>query len=111
MATFFLPATVLRSSGECPCTSALGLLMRRYSAPRSNAWPLSNAMVSVLRSLCSRSSVGQGFAALSVMWASFGTFSGHDVIACLPPARHRREAAVARHRAGRHDDVEKLPQE
>src|SRR5258708_27146088 len=60
MATLRLPGTVLRSFGACPCTSALGLRTRRYSALRSKLSPLSNAMVSVLRSLCSRSSVGHG---------------------------------------------------
>src|SRR5262245_46381577 len=65
MATFFLPATVLRSSGEWPCTSALGLVTRKYSALSSKLSPLSNTMVSALRSLCSRSSVGHGFDAAS----------------------------------------------
>src|SRR5882724_10452045 len=60
MATSFLPATVLRSSGEWPCTSALGLLTRKYSALRSNVSPLSKATVSALRSLCNRNSVGHG---------------------------------------------------
>src|SRR5260370_35242624 len=60
MATLRLPGTVLRSFGACPCTSALGLRTRRYSALKSKRSPLSNAMVSVLRSLCSRSSVGHG---------------------------------------------------
>src|ERR1700686_1780046 len=60
MATLRLPGTVLRSSGAWPCTSALGLRTRRYSALRSKLSPLSKAMVSVLRSLCSRSSVGHG---------------------------------------------------
>src|SRR6476620_6615496 len=71
MATSFLPATVLRSSGEWPCTSALGLLTRKYSALRSNVSPLSNVIVSVLRSLCKRSSVGQGFDAASLMSVSW----------------------------------------
>jgi len=31
----FFPPTVLRSFGECPCTSALGLFTRKYSALRS----------------------------------------------------------------------------
>src|SRR5215470_6426257 len=66
MATFFLPATVFRSSGEWPCTSALGLLTRKYSAASSKRSPLSKATVSALRSLCSRSSVGHGLAALSL---------------------------------------------
>src|SRR6267154_2219821 len=60
MATLRLPGTVLRSFGACPCTSALGLRMRRYSAVRSKLSPLSKAIVSVLRSLWSRSSVGHG---------------------------------------------------
>src|SRR5919201_3961546 len=60
MPTSFLPGTVLRSSGEWPCTSALGLVTRKYSADKSNDSPLSKATVSVLRSLCNRSSVGQG---------------------------------------------------
>src|SRR5262245_37363355 len=63
MATFFLPATVLRSSGEWPCTSALGLRTRRYSAARSKVSPLSNTTVSAFLSLRSRSSVGQGLVA------------------------------------------------
>src|ERR1700719_4621286 len=62
MATLRLPGTVLRSLGVWPCTSALGLRTRRYSALRSKLSPLSNAIVSVLRSLCSRSSVGHGCA-------------------------------------------------
>src|SRR5437016_14308440 len=60
MATSFLPAIVLRWSGEWPCTSALGLLTRKYSALRSNVSPLSKATVSALRSLCNRNSVGHG---------------------------------------------------
>ena len=36
-ATFRLPPRVLRSCGTCPCTSALGLITRRYSAGRSKA--------------------------------------------------------------------------
>src|SRR6516225_2738489 len=60
MATSFLPATILRSAGEWPCTSALGLFTRKYSALRSNVSPLSKVTVMVLRSLCNRSSVGQG---------------------------------------------------
>src|SRR6266436_4515051 len=60
MPTLRLPGTVLRSAGECPCTSALGLRTRRYSADRSKLSPLSKTIVSVLRSLCNRSSVGQG---------------------------------------------------
>src|ERR1700694_5595266 len=68
MATSFLPATVLRSSGECPCTSALGLFTRKYSAPRSNESLLSNTIVMALRSLCNRNSVGQGFDAPSFIF-------------------------------------------
>src|SRR5262245_20277398 len=67
MATSFLPATVLRSSGEWPCTSALGLLTRKYSALRSKVSPLSKAMVSALRSLCNRNSIGQGVDAASLI--------------------------------------------
>src|SRR5215475_4392595 len=67
IATFLLPATVLRSAGEWPCTSALGLRTRRYSAESSYDSPLSNAMVRVLPSSRSRSSVGQGLEVLSVM--------------------------------------------
>src|SRR5581483_9054263 len=59
MPTSRLPGTVFRSSAEWPCTSALGLLIRRYSAGRSNFWPSSKLTVSVLRSLCRRTSVGQ----------------------------------------------------
>src|SRR6266852_7324890 len=68
MATSFLPATVLRSSGECPCTSALGLFTRKYSALRSKESPLSNATVRTLRSLCNRNSVGQGGATPSIIF-------------------------------------------
>src|ERR1700730_3095228 len=57
--TACLPPTVRRSLGECPCTSALGLRTRRYSAARSKLSPLSKATLSALRSLCNRSSVGQ----------------------------------------------------
>src|SRR5262249_28563267 len=67
MATPFLPATVLRSSGEWPLTSALGLLTRKYSALRSNGSPLSKVMVSALPSLCKRNSVGQGVDAASLI--------------------------------------------
>src|SRR5262245_8943894 len=67
MATFLLPATVLRSSGEWPCTSALGLRTRRYSAARSKLSPLSNTTVSAFLSLRSRSSVGQGLVAALAM--------------------------------------------
>src|SRR5690242_18163723 len=59
ISTSRLPGTVLRSSAECPCTSALGLFTRRYSAARSKRSPLSKDTVSVRRSLCSLSSVGQ----------------------------------------------------
>src|SRR3974390_1314723 len=67
MATLRLPATVLRSSGAWPCTSALGLRTRRYSAERSKLSPLSKLTVRVLRSLRSRSSVGQGEESLSII--------------------------------------------
>src|SRR6516164_4198178 len=70
IATVFLPPTVLRSCGECPCTSALGLFTRKYSALRSKESPLSNATVRSLRSLCNRSSVGQGLVAPSVIVSS-----------------------------------------
>src|SRR5215475_6908801 len=76
IATFFLPATVLRSAGEWPCTSALGLRTRRYSAARSKLSPLSKTTVSVLRSLCSRNSAGQGFCASSFMLATLAKSSG-----------------------------------
>src|SRR4051812_3246267 len=59
MPTSRLPGTVLRSSAEWPCTSALGLFTRRYSAGRSNVSPPSKLTVSVLRSLCRRNSLGQ----------------------------------------------------
>ena len=59
----FLPATVLRSSGEWPWTSALGLWTRRYSASSSKLSPLSKTTLSALRSLRRRNSVGQGGAA------------------------------------------------
>src|SRR5215813_412326 len=67
MATPFLPATVLRSSGEWPLTSALGLLTRKYLVLRSNVSPLSKVMVSALPSLCKRNSVGQGVDAASLI--------------------------------------------
>src|SRR4029077_8309758 len=54
-----LPGTVFRSSAECPCTSALGLFTRKYSAGRLKLSPPSNATVNVLRSLCRRNSSGQ----------------------------------------------------
>src|SRR5215471_6672726 len=56
--TAFLPATVLRSSGECPCTSALGLRTRRYSAESSKRSPWSKVISRAARSLRSRTSVG-----------------------------------------------------
>src|SRR5262245_30393383 len=59
ISTFCLPGTVLRSSGECPCTSALGLFTRRYSAGSAKLSPPSNATVSVRLSLDRRNSVGQ----------------------------------------------------
>src|ERR1700686_1399918 len=71
MATSRLPGTVLRSLGAWPCTSALGLRTRRYSALRSKRSPLSNAIVSVLRSLCSRSSVGHGCEVSVIVGRSF----------------------------------------
>src|SRR6185437_5020384 len=58
--TFSLPATVRRSLGECPCTSALGLRTRRYSAASSKLPPSSNVTASARRSLRKRNSVGQG---------------------------------------------------
>src|SRR4051794_39810370 len=67
---FWLPGSVLGSSGAWPWTSALGLLIRRYSAGRSKVSPLSNATVRALRSLRSRSSVGQGeFSSLTAIAA------------------------------------------
>src|SRR5262245_56340033 len=87
MATSFLPATVLRSSGEWPCTSALGLLTRKYSALRSNVSPLSKAMVSALRSLCNRNSVGQGAASV---------ISSSSLEADRRESRTRRRRAIAR---------------
>src|SRR5262249_2164703 len=57
--TLRLPPTVWRSCGECPWTSALGLWTRRNSAGNSNAWPVSNAIVSAALSLRSLTSVGQ----------------------------------------------------
>src|SRR6516162_5961461 len=59
MPTSRLPGTVFLSSAECPCTSALGLFTRKYSAGRSKRSPPSNVTVNVLRSLCRRNSVGQ----------------------------------------------------
>jgi hypothetical protein len=55
-----LAGAVRRSAGEWPCTSALGLRTRRYSAGSSKLWPLSNDTTKVPRSFCRRSSVGQG---------------------------------------------------
>src|SRR5215813_12809313 len=89
MATSFLPATVLRSSGEWPLTSALGLLTRKYSALRSNVSPLSKAMVSALRSLCNRNSVGQGVDAASLISIS-------SLGADRRESRSRRRRAIAR---------------
>ena len=63
-ANIALPGTVLRSSAECPCTSALGLLTRRYSAGKSKCSPPSNVTVKVLLSLCRRNSVGQACASV-----------------------------------------------
>src|ERR1700753_2842917 len=60
MRTSRLPGTVLRSSGECPCTSALGLFTRRYSAGSSKRSPLSKLTASVAPPRRSLSSVGQG---------------------------------------------------
>src|SRR5215475_13708377 len=58
-ATSRLPGTVFRSSAEWPCTSALGLFTRKYSAGKSKRSPPSNVTVKVFRSLCRRNSVGQ----------------------------------------------------
>src|SRR5665647_2660373 len=71
MPTLILPGTVLRSAGEWPCTSALGLLMRRYSAGRSKLPSPSKETVSVLRSLCRRNSVGQACVLVAVMGALY----------------------------------------
>src|SRR5260370_17967884 len=98
MATSFLPATVLRSSGEWPFTSALGLLTRKYSALTSNVSPLSKAMISALRSLCNRSSVGQGCDAallISILRCSIGPLWGRldvKVDHAAPPPLHHRHA-------------------
>src|SRR6185437_12290219 len=67
-----LPGTVLRSSAERPCTSALGLFTRRYSAGKSNVSPPSKLTVSVLRSLCRRNSLGQ--AGVSVLTSRHVTY-------------------------------------
>src|SRR4051812_46241209 len=64
--TFCLPGTVLRSSGEWPWTSALGLRTRRYSAGRSKCSPLSKLIARCLRSFTSRSSVGQTSGATAI---------------------------------------------
>src|SRR5262249_32242318 len=79
--------------GEWPLTSALGLLTRKYSALRSNVSPLSKAMVSALRSLCNRNSVGQGVDAASLI--SISSF-GAD----------RRESRSGRRRAIARAEVE-----
>src|SRR3974390_3077904 len=63
--TSFLPGTVLRSSGAWPCTSALGLFTRRYSADKSKVSPTSKLTVRTLLSLRNRSSVGPWSAAFS----------------------------------------------
>src|SRR5262245_18544804 len=100
--TFFLPATVLRSAGEWPCTSALGLLTRRYSALRSNVSPLSKAMVSALPSLCNRSSVGHGVVALPFMATSLLARRPRATRQCHLPGIVRR--GVRRHDAGANPD-------
>src|SRR6185295_500242 len=74
ISTLRLPGTVLRSSGECPCTSALGLFTRRYSAGRSKLWAFSKLTVSVLRSLCRRSSVGHTGASVIILHPCDGPF-------------------------------------
>src|SRR5262249_15608327 len=74
--TLRLPATVLRSSGECPCTSALGLWTRRNSAGNSNTSPVSNAIARAALCLRSLNSVGLAvlaFGAVSVL-LSFDLF-------------------------------------
>src|SRR6516225_2872288 len=95
MATSFLPATVLRSFGEWPCTSALGLCTRRYSALKSNVSPLSNATVMALRSLCSRNSVGQGLEASPSIFHSCTSAAGDEAL--------REREAVLRDVAGARD--------
>src|SRR5262252_9355519 len=55
-----LPPTVLRSSGECPWTSALGLWTRRNTAGNSNVSPEATANVTAALSLHSLDSVGHG---------------------------------------------------
>src|SRR5438270_13423706 len=60
IAMFCLPPTVLRSAAECPCTSALGLMTRRYSADKSKASPPSNDTASMRPLSFSRISVGHG---------------------------------------------------
>src|SRR5215475_6336326 len=94
MATFFLPATVLRSSGEWPCTSALGLLTRKYSAVSSKRSPLSKATVSTLRSLCSRSSVGQGLAAPSLNSISVSVSPGWAVADAIGALGRRLDVEI-----------------
>src|SRR5664279_2665096 len=71
MPTLRLPGTVLRSSGEWPCTSALGLFTRKYSAERSKLPAFSKVTDRVLRSLWSRISDGQACASVT------GISSGH----------------------------------
>src|SRR5260370_40456228 len=100
MATLRLPATVLRSSGEWPCTSALGLLTRRYSASSSKLSPLSKATMSALRSLRSRSSVGQGFTAASLISISPAEMSS-SFTHLQAPSRYPLKVGLERHQEAR----------
>src|SRR6266508_6321800 len=103
MATFFLPPTVLRSSGEWPCTSALGLRTRRYSASRSKRSPLSNTTVIALRSLRSRSSVGQGFDAAALISISLAETSSSS------RSLRAQSRAALEARLERHQEPRRLP--
>src|SRR5512146_140370 len=100
MATLRLPGTVLRSSGEWPCTSALGLFTRRYSAGRSKRSPPSNDTVRVFLSLASRSSVGQDSVIVSLM-----TRLLQRACSVHKPNRTRGRKVEAAHLAGTRGEV------
>src|SRR5580700_6710270 len=97
MATWRLPPTVLRSSGEWPWTSALGLWTRRNSAGNSNASPVSNATVSAALSLRSLNSVGQA-------WLGSEPRSGADAIVGGTPFAAMRKGSEWERRPPHHQD-------
>src|SRR5947209_3346416 len=107
IATFCLPPTVLRSAAECPCTSALGLITRRYSAESSNDSPASNDTASLRPLSLSRISVGQGsFVILSTrsLQTSWPGLARPSTKRCSTPRHH------ARHEAGHDVRVSNLSQ-